>query len=169
MHGSPLPGWLLVVLCASAGGYCLYARARASAAQRRAAGHDAVMGLGMALMALPVGGHGGHGGWAAGVCAVVFGAEAVRTLLRAAAHPHHAVGALAMAYMALPTAPGEHSRAGLPAVTGALLAYFAGYALRTGVRLVLSGGDGARRWQPVLAAGCRLCLAIGMMAMLVTP
>lgn len=90
-----------------------------------------------------------------------------------------------MVYMAavMAAAPAAGSAAhthghGPPVLTGALLLYFAGYVLLTGVRLIPgvavagggAGGDGAATagWgdRPELARACRLAMAIGMLAML---
>jgi hypothetical protein len=104
----------------------------------------------------------------------------------AAHHLHHAVGALAMVYMALAMAGGSggghHSSAaaaaGIPLLTGVLLAYFAVYVLRSGVRLLPAGTGGAGgpagppgcavRDEPGFALACRLAMGTGMIAMLVT-
>jgi len=141
------------------------------------------------------------------------GRGAGRRSRQGAARLHHLVGALAMVYMALAmqgahggTPPGhahaETTTAGLPLLTGALLAYFTVYVLRTGLRLLpvhadtagaggMSGGmDGtaggfsgsgtdageavrhcggcAARDLPGLATACRLAMATGMLAMLLT-
>ncbi len=64
---------------------------------------------------------------------------------------------------------------GTPVLTGLLLLYFAGYVLRTGVRLVAvpagAGpipGRGAVRLRsaPEVALACRVAMALGMLAML---
>ncbi|MFF5445713.1 DUF5134 domain-containing protein [Streptomyces sp. NPDC012888] len=148
MHHSgtvtPLLPWLLVALCAVSGGYCLL-RVRGSAGRA-----DAVMGLGMAVMALPLAG-GGHR--LAPVLGVVFAAaslHAVWLLRDGPGHAHHLVGSLAMVYMALWT--------GVPWLTGALLLYYAGYVLRGGARL--AEGPAA------LTRACRLAMGLGMFSML---
>ncbi|GHF69957.1 DUF5134 domain-containing protein [Streptomyces mashuensis] len=153
MHGPPLVGWLLVVLGAATAAYCL-GRARAGAAgERRAARGDALMGLGMAAMAVPVTVLDLRP-WGLAALAALFGAAGVRALLpdRArtgrpeAHHVHHAVGAFAMVYMSLAMAapPGDgpahahtgHEPAGTPLLTGLLLVYFAAYVVRTAAGLV---------------------------------
>ncbi|MEE1824365.1 DUF5134 domain-containing protein [Streptomyces sp. BE20] len=141
---------------------------------------EALMGFGMAAMAVT-------GTAVPGVAwAWLFGPPAVALLLAAAYRPerrahrlHHAVGALSMTYMALvmATAPaaghaGHHpSAAGSPALTGALLLYFGGYALWSGSRL-LSGAGGGPGGLPAASAtlprAWRLSMGIGMFAMLLT-
>ncbi|HWM37091.1 MAG TPA: DUF5134 domain-containing protein [Streptomyces sp.] len=239
MHGSAAVGWLLTALCAVTGAACLLRARGAGGMQRSAARSEALMGLGMAAMALS-----GSVSTAAVpplVFIVLFGAVGAWELLllretrqqgrgpgsewgpgpgpgpgrrarQGAAHRlHHLVGALAMVYMALAMqgahggAPAGHvhagtTAAGLPLLTGALLAYFAVYVLRTGLRLApvradaagaggrgvggtgggLSGtgtdagaavrhcGGCAARDLPGLATACRLAMATGMLAMLLT-
>ncbi|MFD3774548.1 DUF5134 domain-containing protein [Streptomyces sp. NPDC058612] len=188
--------WLLVLLCAASGAYCLVRAGRAARPARGAAAGEAVMGLGMALMAVPV----GTGAWGPPLLLAVFCAAAAHALwlLRGGAHhAHHLVGSLAMAYMALamtaggpgPGHGGGHGDGtGLPLVTGALLLYFAGYVLLGGARLV-TGGDGAGGDGGVaggvgrggaaraatapprsaeLVRACRLAMGIGMLAMLLS-
>jgi hypothetical protein len=166
VHGSPLVGWLLVALCGTAGGYCLLGMRRGPAAGRCGAGGEALMGLGMAAMAVPA--TAGPQPWAPPLYAAVFalsGLWGLRGLWhlrgawaagRGADHLHHAVGSSAMVYMALAMADGEASghrahaavpqSGGVPLLTGLLLAYFTVYVLRTGVRLAPYPG-------PVPAAG----------------
>ncbi|MFI1963441.1 DUF5134 domain-containing protein [Streptomyces pathocidini] len=157
MHGAPLVGWLLVALCGAAGALCLLRMRAASTESRRGAGGEALMGLGMAVMALPVAVPGWRS-WAGPVFAVAFAAVALRALLQLARggghHLHHAVGALAMVQMALaPGGSGHAVHAAAPAsgagtqtasatalLTGLLLCYFAVYALRTGVRIAPRAG-----------------------------
>uniref|UniRef100_UPI0015EF13D0 DUF5134 domain-containing protein n=1 Tax=Streptomyces albidus (ex Kaewkla and Franco 2022) TaxID=722709 RepID=UPI0015EF13D0 len=143
MHGSATVGWLLTALCAVTSGACLLRARGAGGMQRRTAGSEALMGLGMAVMALS-----GSVPVAVPSLAFVvpFGAVAVweLTLLResgrcrrpAVHHVHHLVGALSMVYMALAmqgaSGSGGHihggaAAAGLPLLTGVLLAYFAVY------------------------------------------
>lgn len=182
MHGSAGPGWLLVALCAVTGGYCLLRMRSTVEEQRRAAGGEALMGFGMAAMAVPAAAF-TPPAWAWPVYAVVFGAAALRALWSArssAHHLHHLVGASAMVYMAVAMAasPGSHHHAhggsGVPLVTGALLLYFAGYVLLSGVRLVpvaaAAGSGRALGWgdRPELARACRLSMGIAMVAMLLT-
>ncbi|MEU8585954.1 DUF5134 domain-containing protein [Streptomyces sp. NPDC048664] len=180
MHGPTSPGWLLVALCAATGAYCLLRMRSRLEEQRRAAGGEALMGFAMAVMALPATVV-EPPRWAWIAYAVVFGTVAVRTLATArgsAHHLHHLVGAFAMAYMAAAMAAGgRHGHGGGTApVTGVLLAYFAGYVLWSGVRLVpvaapaAGGGVGGRAvgWgdRPELALACRLAMAMAMLAML---
>jgi hypothetical protein len=193
MHGPALVGWLLAAVCGGTGAYCL-ARIRGcgSAAHRRARGAEGLMGVGMAVMALPPPALPQPPPLS---FAVVFAAGALWSLalLRAgAAHQgHHLLESLAMVYMALAMAgagPGGdtgHAHggdlgaavAGQPPVTAMLLGYFAVYALRTGHRLLSAAGprpgpqavpppDGAMG--PEVAAACRLTLALGMFTMLLT-
>ncbi|MEU8773840.1 DUF5134 domain-containing protein [Streptomyces sp. NPDC048606] len=189
---SPLAvsAWLVVVLCAVSGTYCLLRARRADGASRGAAAGEAVMGLAMAVMAVPS----GTGPWGARVLAVVCcGAVAHALWLlrgdpRHAHHAHHLVGSLAMAYMAamaLSAGAGHgHGRAGLPAVTGALLVYYAAYVLLGGARLVTVGGVVPRTAAPAgagtgggavgsavagageLTRACRLAMGTGMLVML---
>ncbi|MER7481106.1 DUF5134 domain-containing protein [Streptomyces sp. NPDC126510] len=181
MHGPASSGWLLVALCAVTGAYCL-ARTRSGAeGQRSAAGGEALMGFGMAAMAVPAAVF-TPPAWAWTVYATVFGAAGVHALWAARAgahHLHHLVGAVAMVYMSVAMAgsPGHAhgpGGSGVPLLTGALLLYFAGYALLTGVRLVpvaaVAGGAGPAGWgdRPELARACRLSMAIAMVAMLLT-
>ncbi|GAA3074830.1 hypothetical protein GCM10020000_69840 [Streptomyces olivoverticillatus] len=100
-----------MALCAAAGIYCL-SRTRAGAAgERRAAWGDALMGLGMAAMAVPTGALDARP-WGTAAFAAVFGAVGLHALAPARARAeasrahdghqlHHAVGAFAMVYMAL--------------------------------------------------------------------
>ncbi|MFE9408682.1 DUF5134 domain-containing protein [Streptomyces sp. NPDC006704] len=186
MHGPVVPGLLLVALCAAAGSYCLLRLRSGSARARGAAGGEAVMGFGMAAMAVPAA-FTPPGPWMPVACAVVFGCAALRGLwlVRGGAHHlHHVVGSLAMVYMALVMAPGGshqghtgHVAGGVPLLTGVLLLYFAGYVLSAGARLLPSAGGGAGEavappvcWgaRPELALACRLSMGIAMLAMLVT-
>ncbi|MDI3418254.1 DUF5134 domain-containing protein [Streptomyces luteolus] len=153
MHGPALAGWLLVALCAATGAYCLLRMRSPVAEQRSAAGGEALMGFGMAVMAVPAAVF-GPPRWAWWAYGVVFGAAAVRALWNArgharAHHLHHLVGTLAMVYMAVamaaaPAAGAGHAAhagpAGAPLVTGVLLLYFAGYVLGAGMRLVPAAG-----------------------------
>ncbi|GHD86252.1 DUF5134 domain-containing protein [Streptomyces naganishii] len=165
MHGPASPGWLLVALCAATGAYCLLRMRSSVEEQRRAAGGEALMGFGMAAMAVPAAAF-TPPAWAWPAYAVVFGAAALRALWssralwspsalwspralwssRASAHHlHHLIGATAMVYMAVVMAasPAAHHHAhgasGVPLVTGALLLYFVAYVLLTGTRLVPAG------------------------------
>ncbi|MDH6622960.1 hypothetical protein M2271_000747 [Streptomyces sp. LBL] len=159
MHGPASLGWLLVALCAATGAYCLLRMRSGVEEQRRAAGGEALMGFGMAAMAVPAAVFSAPSWvWPAGV--VVFGVAALHALWAARAsahHLHHLVGTSAMVYMAVVMAasPGQHAGqhggqhgghggSGVPLVTGALLLYFAGYVLLSGARLIpaaTTGGD----------------------------
>ncbi|MEV6180016.1 DUF5134 domain-containing protein [Streptomyces sp. NPDC052016] len=184
MHGPASPGWLLVALCAATGAYCLLRMRGADEEQRRAAGGEALMGFGMAAMAVPAAAF-TPPEWAWPVYAAVFGAAALPALWAARTgvhHLHHLVGAAAMVYMAVVMAgsPGDghgahagHSGSGVPLLTGVLLLYFAGYVLVSGVRLLPvapAGGRTAPAWRdrPELVRACRLSMGIGMLAMLLT-
>ncbi|MBT2414519.1 DUF5134 domain-containing protein [Streptomyces sp. ISL-12] len=178
MHGPVSSGWLLVALCAATGAYCLLRMRSDVEEQRRAAGGEALMGFGMAAMAVPAAVV-TQPAWAWPVYAAVFGAAGLRALWAARSgrhHLHHLVGAGAMVYMSLVMAasPGHghgHGGSGVPLLTGALLLYFTGYVLLAGVRLVpvpavagtAGGGWGDR---PELARACRLSMGIAMLAML---
>ncbi|MFS4097195.1 DUF5134 domain-containing protein [Streptomyces sp. AF1A] len=182
MHGPVSAAWLLVALCAATGAYCLLRMRSEVEEQRRAAGGEALMGFGMAAMAVPAAVF-TPPRWTWPVYAAVFGVAALRALWAARSRPHHLhhlVGTSAMVYMSAAMAeapPAEHhvhGGIGLPLVTGALLVYFTGYVLLSGARLVpaavTSGGTVAARWgdRPELARACRLSMGIGMVAMLLT-
>jgi hypothetical protein len=183
VHGPAPSGWLLVALCAATGAYCLLRMRSGVEEQRRAAGGEALMGFGMAAMAVPAAVF-APPPWAWAGYAVVFGAAALRALWAARTgthHLHHLVGALAMVYMALVMAAapgGGHAHGGdggVPLLTGGLLLYFAGYVLLTGARLIpvpaMAGTSGAPAgWgdRPELARACRLSMGIAMVAMLLT-
>lgn len=181
VHGPASPGWLLVALCAATGAYCLLRMRSPVEEQRRAAGGEALMGFGMTAMAVPAAVF-TPPSWAWPVYAAVFGAAALRALWtarRSPHHVHHLLGTAAMVYMALVMAasPGhhhEHGASGVPLVTGALLLYFVGYVLLSGVRLVPVSATVVRAgnvgWgdRPELARACRLSMGIGMVAMLLT-
>lgn len=188
MHGPASPGWLLVVLCATTGAYCLLRMRSPVEEQRRTAGAEALMGFGMAAMAVPAAVV-TPPRWTWLAYAAVFGAAALRALWSARSgqhHLHHLVGTCAMVYMAgaMAASPGHHGHgggSGVPVVTGALLLYFAGYVLRSGARLLpiaaAAGGTGtlvgaprSLGWgdRPELSQACRLSMGIAMLAMLVT-
>ncbi|MDT9701351.1 DUF5134 domain-containing protein [Streptomyces sp. P17] len=174
MHLPASPGWLLVALCAATGAYCLLRMRSNVEEQRRAAGGEALMGFGMAAMAVPAAVF-TPPSWTWPLYAVVFAAAALRALWAARAsahHLHHLVGATAMVYMAVAMAasPG-HGTSGVPLLTGTLLLYFTGYVLLTGVRLVPVTAGGAAVHlgdRPELARACRLSMGIAMVAMLLT-
>ncbi|MDH6697618.1 DUF5134 domain-containing protein [Streptomyces sp. MAA16] len=177
MHGPASPGWLLVALCAALGAYCLLRMRSGVEEQRRTAGTEALMGFGMAAMAVPATAF-SPPSWAWPLYAAVFGAAALRALWaarRGAHHLHHLVGDAAMVYMAvaMTLSPGRHAghggTRGVPALTGVLLLYFVGYVLLSGARLVpAAAGSGAVGWgdRPELARACRLSMGIAMVAML---
>ncbi|MFI1972381.1 DUF5134 domain-containing protein [Streptomyces cinnamoneus] len=197
MHGPPLAGWLLMALSAAVGTYCLWGTRAGAAGERRAAGGDALMGLGMAVMAVPAPALDIRP-WGPAALAVVFGVAALRSLGRARRHPgarapggegvssphlHHAVGAFAMVYMSLamagspaPPAPvhgghaaAGHQPAGAPLLTGLLLLYFAVYVLRSVRGLVpVPAVAAGGPGRPAVTNACRLSMGIGMLAMLVT-
>lgn len=189
MHGpatslsTSVSAWLLVLLCAVSGAYCLR---RAGRSGGGAAAGEAAMGFGMALMAVPLR---LGGGWQAPVLGAVFCGAALHALWLLRGGPHHAhhlVGSLTMVYMALASGTGAgagpsghlHGQgAGPPLLTGLLLVYYAGYVVLGGARLVTVGGTGAVA--DVGGAGapagpaeviraCRLAMGIGMLAMLLT-
>jgi Domain of unknown function (DUF5134) len=200
MHGSAVVDWLLAGLTGTTGVYCLarLLRPGADRAERRLDASEAVKGLGMAAMALPYGVAGGVPVW---LWAALFGTAAAWSLAEGLRpghrghHLYHAVGHLAMVYMAVVAASrmpgmagmgaagtsGGAGTAGVPLLTGALLLFFGGYALVGGVRLI-GGGDGdtavavgrpgsvARRLlgAPELPNACRTVLGLGMFAMLLT-
>lgn len=176
VHGPASHGWPLVALCAATGAYCLLRMRSHVEEQRRSAGGEALMGFGMAAMAVPAAVF-TPPSWAWPVYAAVFGAAALHALWSAregAHHLHHLVGASAMVYMAVamaaaPGGHGGHGDPGIPLVTGALLLYFTGYVLLSGVRLVpAADGGGGIGWgdRPELARACRLSMGIAMVAML---
>src|SRR4051794_3592565 len=139
VHGPASPGWLLVALCAATGAYCLLRMRSTVEEQRRFAGGEALMGFGMAAMAVPAVAF-SPPPWTWPLYATVFGAAALRALWAARTSPHHLhhlVGDSAMVYMAvvMAAAPDHHAghsghggyggtQSGLPLVTGALLLYF---------------------------------------------
>ncbi len=190
VHGPASPGWLLVALCAATGAYCLLRMRSTVEEQRRAAGGEALMGFGMAAMAVPAAVF-TPPSWIWPAYATVFAGAALRALWAArrsarpsarlsagpsAHHLHHGVGASAMVYMAVAMAasPGTHAGhggSGIPLVTGLLLVYFMAYVLLSGARLApVAAGGGGVRWgdRPELAQACRLSMGIGMVAMLLT-
>jgi hypothetical protein len=181
VHGPASSGWLLVALCAATGAYCLLRMRSRVEEQRHAAGGEALMGFGMAAMAVPAAVF-TPPAWTWPGYAVVFGAAGLRALWAARSerhHLHHLVGAGAMVYMALvmagsPAHAHGHGSSGIPVLTGALLLYFTGYVLWTGIHLMpvvaVAGGGPATGWgdRPELARACRLSMGIAMLAMLLT-
>ncbi|MDI3404677.1 DUF5134 domain-containing protein [Streptomyces cavernicola] len=170
MHGPALAGWLLVALCAATGAYCLLRMRSPVAEQRSAAGGEALMGFGMAVMAIPAAAF-GPPRWAWWAYGVVFGAAAVRALWNVrglwsvrghgraraprspgrasghAHHLHHLVGSLAMVYMSVAMASAPQGGAGHAAHAGPT-----GVPLVTGALLLYFAGY-------VLRAGLRLAPA----------
>ncbi|MFJ3309868.1 DUF5134 domain-containing protein [Streptomyces sp. NPDC086549] len=182
MHGPASLGWLLVALCAATGAYCLLRMRSSVEEQRRAAGGEALMGFGMAAMAVPAAVF-TPPSWTWPLYATLFGAATLRALWAARSAPHHLhhlVGTAAMVYMALAmtASPGHrhhvHGVPGVPLVTGLLLIYFTGYVLLSGIRLVPDAGAASTGtvvgWgdRLELARACRLSMGIGMVAMLLT-
>jgi peptidoglycan/LPS O-acetylase OafA/YrhL len=187
VHGPMSPGWLMVALCSATGAYCLLRMRSSTGEQRRSAGAEALMGFGMAAMAVPASVL-APPLWAWAVYTAVFGAAALHALWASRRNPHHLhhlVGALAMVYtaVAMAAAPGHHGHgggAGVPALTGALLLYFTGHVLLSGARLLPvpavaagpagAGGGRAAGWgdRPELARACQVSMGIAMVIMLVT-
>ncbi|MEW2632919.1 DUF5134 domain-containing protein [Streptomyces sp. NPDC048389] len=184
MHGPATSGWLLMVLCAATGAYSLVRMDRWSQPARNAAGTEALMAFGMAAMAVPTAVF-TPPPWHWAVYAAVFGAAALRAawpVRHCGRHAHHAVGCLAMVYMAVAMATGggghgPHAGGGVPLLTGALLLYFTVYVLRSGTRLIplASAGGGtvaagaapaAQAAGPELLPACRVSMGIAMLAML---
>lgn len=205
MHGPTLVNWLLALLTATAGAYCL-TRLRqapgppdatgsphsshsacspaptptATAAPttgahrllaREADAAEALMGLGMAAMALT------GAAVPASVWAWLFGLPAAVFLLAAAGargrrghRLHHAIGGLAMTYaaLAMTASPGHHHApsTGAPLLTGALLLYFGAYSLWAGTRLLHAPDGTVTVGTAGLPQACRLTMGIGMFAML---
>ncbi|MCX4967843.1 DUF5134 domain-containing protein [Streptomyces sp. NBC_00654] len=164
MHGPALTGWLLMVLCGVTGAYCLLRTRSGGPQERSTARAEALMGFGMAAMAVPAAVL-TPPAWAWAVYAALFGGAALRAMWsvrRGGHHLHHLVGSLAMVYMALMMAPGitwsgghaghgapgpaAPEAGGIPLLTGALLVYYAFYVLRSAGRLipvaVPAGGTG---------------------------
>ncbi|WP_030901908.1 DUF5134 domain-containing protein [Streptomyces sp. NRRL F-5126] len=159
MHAPLLVSWLMVAVCAASGSYCLLRTRVAAGGTRATARGEALMGFGMAAMALPALVR-APPLWVWGAYAVVFGLAALRACVAVAVrgrsaghHAHHLVGTLAMVYMSLamgsfPAGAGSHGAmagmgagevmapAGMPVMTGVLLLYFAGYVLWAGSRLI---------------------------------
>ncbi|MER5553680.1 DUF5134 domain-containing protein [Streptomyces sp. NPDC002793] len=186
MHGPALSGWLLMVLCGATGAYCLLRARDSTARERGSARAEALMGFGMAAMAMPAALFTlPERTWA--VYAAVFGAASLHAVVcarRGGHHLHHLVGSLAMVYMAVAMAPGgghpghgagAAGSGGIPVITGALLIYYALYVLGSAGQLIpapapAGGGLTAPAWgaRPELALACRLTMGIAMFAMLLT-
>ncbi|AUG81299.1 hypothetical protein CFP65_6653 [Kitasatospora sp. MMS16-BH015] len=182
MHGPAVVTWLLAALTAASGLYCL-TRLRSTATAcgpatsrwpaREGDAAEALMGLGMAAMALWPG---PAWGWPYGLLglALLLATAAPGGPARRAHRLHHAVGALAMAYLALTMPTGtahHHPTPGLPLLTGALLLYFGSYALWTGTHLLTPSGTvtgSTGTTTPAVSRACRLAMGIGMFSMLLT-
>ncbi|MBQ0985718.1 DUF5134 domain-containing protein [Streptomyces sp. F63] len=156
MHGPPLIGWLLTALCGACAVHGLLRMRAGPAARRAEAGGETLMGLGMAVMAVPVVAVSGRE-WLPAAFAGVFGLSCAVSLVLAATgvrggsagwhHGHHAAGSAAMVHMGLamsaaPHAAGHAGHAaaaqgpgGPPLLTGVFAGYFALYALWSGLRL----------------------------------
>ncbi|MCM2392338.1 DUF5134 domain-containing protein [Streptomyces albipurpureus] len=181
MHGPTVSGWLLVTLCGGIGSYCLVRMRACAGSARGSAGSEALMGFGMAAMAVPAVVF-TPPDWAWLLYTGVFGGAAIgslRSVRRGVHQAHHLIGSLTMVYMAVsmayPAGHVGHSTAGVPLLTGGLLAYYAVYVLRSGARLLptaVPAGEAAPavRWgePPALAGACRLTMGLAMLAMLVT-
>ncbi|MCF3146229.1 DUF5134 domain-containing protein [Streptomyces platensis] len=153
MHGPVWVGWLLVLLGAAAGAYCLVRARSGPAAQRGEARGEGLMALGMAAMAWPA----APPSWSPWLFTAVFGAAGLWAL--AHRHLHHAVGALAMAYMALAMVVPASQQAGHTGQIGQM------------APMGQAGGTGPMAHAvPVTGAGvlpaCRVAMGIGMLAML---
>ncbi|WP_338675052.1 DUF5134 domain-containing protein [Streptomyces sp. SCSIO 30461] len=182
-----MSAWLLVALCTTSGAYCVLRMRTGESEERGAAGGEAVMGFGMAAMALPAA-ISLPRPWAWQVYAAVFAAAGLRALWalgRARGGPHHLhhlVGSLAMVYMALTMEPGTGTHTGhaartgaggVPLLTGVLLVYFVVFVLRSGARLVPAAARPAAvpaAWgaRPELALACQVSMGVAMVAMLLT-
>ncbi|WP_043263440.1 DUF5134 domain-containing protein [Streptomyces sp. CT34] len=192
MHTPPLVGWLLVLLYAAAGVYCLTRMRAGPAAVRTTARAESLMAGGMAVMALPASAV-APPAWLPWLFTAVFGTAGLWALARR--HLHHAVGMAAMVYMALAMAGmggtgGTHGAggmagmagaggmagmggtggmahaapAGVPLLTGVLLAYYTVYVIAAGIRLTPATGTATEA--PVVLRACQVAMGIGMLAML---
>lgn len=185
MHGPAMSGWLLMALCALTGTYCLLRARDRTGEDRRAARAEALMGFGMAAMAVPAAVV-APPAWGWLLYTMLFGVAALRALWfsrRSGHHLHHLVGSSAMVYMSVvmarPGGAGHGSHAshamaaagGVPLLTGLLLVYYAAYVLRSGARLVpvtaataasgaVSGGAVAGGGPPSAGWGARPELAL---------
>ncbi|MGD3107083.1 DUF5134 domain-containing protein, partial [Streptomyces sp. YGL11-2] len=183
------------------GAYCLSRMRTGPAAVRRTARGEGLMAVGMAVMALPASAV-APPAWSPWLFTAVFGPAGLWALARR--HLHHAVGMAAMVYMALAMAGmsgthgaggmagmagmagaggmdgmsgGAHAApAGVPLLTGMLLAYYTVYVIAAGIRLVPAAGTaagtatgpaaGAAAGPPVVLRACQVAMGIGMLAML---
>ncbi|WP_129837855.1 DUF5134 domain-containing protein [Streptomyces sp. RFCAC02] len=185
MHGPVLVCWLLVALCGTTGAFCVLRTRRTAGTDRQAAGVEAAMGLAMAVMAVPATALPGDPRTVMAAAGAAAGSVALRAAVLARAgvrhQTHHVVEGLAMVHMAVVMATaggGAHAAHGgtgttgwAAPVTGALLVYFAAYALRCAPRLVPAGAAGGPHavvpgGGDEATAACRLALSLGMFAML---
>jgi hypothetical protein len=196
MAGPSWLGWPLAGVFLAVAGYCVVRLVAAHRVPAGYGGcHRAldvahlVMAAGMAVMCSPVGGPVPAAGWQTAfvlLAAWFLGSAGyrLRTGVRSepigwhGAGPHHAVAALAMLYMlssmpddarqmAMPWMTAHHAAAGFPLAGWALAAYFAGYAVVLGPRLLRPPPTTGPRVPPVLsgpriAATCQLTMALGM-------
>ncbi|MGW1145451.1 DUF5134 domain-containing protein [Streptomyces sp. NPDC002454] len=185
MHTPAPAAWLLLLLGALSGSYCLLRMRLGAPGRRRGAGGEALMGFGTATMAVPPAVLAlPRTAWLIG--AALFGANALQALWhtrrtrRPAHHLHHAVGATAMVHMSIAMADGHEARAA-PLLTGALLGYFVLYVLAAGARLApippgpaapadTGGGTERTGWAlgPEAFRTCRIAMGLAMCAMLLT-
>jgi len=157
MHGPATAGWALAALCGLTGGYCLLRLClrRLPGQDRLSDGAEALMGLGMAAMALPgaIAARLPVAAWAA-----VFGAAAVASLAGARGRAHrghhlyHAAGHLTMVYM---TVLGTAGSAVAGNATGVGVGG-AGMAGMAGMRGMGAGGSGLAGWSPVVTGALLL-------------
>jgi hypothetical protein len=157
--------WLLVALC---GGTALYCAVRActrggGAVTRLSDSAETLMGAGMAVMALPLGVDVPLAAWV-----TVFGATGVASLGGAVAgsgrghHAYHALGHLAMVYMAVLMARGAMPgmRTGIPLLTAVFLIVFAAHAVHGGLRAATPSGCAG------VGQACRVVMSLSMFCML---
>ncbi|GAB3115228.1 hypothetical protein GCM10027160_22230 [Streptomyces calidiresistens] len=185
MHGAAPVGWLMAVICAGTGLYCLCSARRSTGRARQVAVVEGVMLAGMAVMAVPGGAAplpsvllpgGAAGDGLRGAAVLFFPVLALWPLVRPRPGPghrvHHLVEGAAMGWMVHLWLLGGHTgpSTGPPAVFTALsAAYFAGCALWVGSRLVPpepTPGPSPGR-SPEMAAACRVVTALAMAVMLV--
>ncbi|WP_042382965.1 DUF5134 domain-containing protein [Streptacidiphilus melanogenes] len=189
MGGAQVIAWLLVLLCGGAGSYCavrLCVRHAAPPAHRAADATEAVMGLGMAVMAAGL-------TTPTGVGVAVYGSAALASLVLGALatghrahHLYHLVGHGAMVYMTVVTAAAPHGMArmggmdgmggtpvrGIPLLTGVLLLACVAVSVTAGLRLIAPAAGpalGATRplWRaPALPDACRIVMGLSMAVML---
>ncbi|MFI9274082.1 DUF5134 domain-containing protein [Kitasatospora sp. NPDC052896] len=195
MRQPELVTWLFVPLMTATGLLCLVRWRLASqlaGEERRLEASSALKGLGMAVMALPVGTGVAlpEGLWVAVLvpAGLWSAAAAVRSAGHRRHHLEHAVGHLAMVYMAvsmagrmanaagaMPAMPGMAPVVGAAWLTGALLVFFGVCVVVSCTRLFdfAVAPSGARRyrgvgvlWSPQWPEACHLVLGVGMFTML---